>query len=403
MTGSSVMLIALLVLATMLGPLAMSSFIPAIPAIQRGFGVPTTTAQLTLTVSILSMAVSSLFYGTLADRHGRRPVMLWGVALAVAGSVICAVAGSVWLVIAGRALQAAGASAGLVLSRVIVRDVYGDERSASVLAYVTAAMAIAPLLGPLAGGYLIDYFGWRSVFVAVAVLAALLLALLLLRLRETHPGPIGGVGGRLLPGPEYAALLRRFAYIRYVVYGATMQGTFMAFIAGAPYVATDVFGLSASAYGWHFMVCPIGYLTGSVIAGRFGERFEREPLLHAGGLLAVAICAVALLLAVRPGFTPLQFFVPMGVLSAVIGVVFPSAQVGVLVSGGELSGSASGLFSFIQLALGAALAQLVGALLEHGPAAVTAVMAAAALVGFGVLLLRPKPAVLGLPSTESGA
>ncbi|HEY8519449.1 MAG TPA: multidrug effflux MFS transporter [Gammaproteobacteria bacterium] len=395
------MLIALLVLATMLGPLAMSSFIPAIPAIQQGFGVPTTTAQLTLTVSVLSMALSSLIYGTLADRYGRRPVLLGGVALAIAGSVICAVAGSVWLVIVGRALQAAGAIAGLVLSRVIVRDVYGDERSASVLAYVTAAMAVAPMLGPLAGGYLIDYFGWRSVFVAVAVLASLLLGLLLVRLRETHPGP-GGTSGRLLPGREYAALLGRFAFLRYAIYGAAMQGTFMAFIAGAPYVATQVFALSASAYGWHFIVCPIGYLTGSVIAGRFGGRFEREPLLHAGGLLTVVICAVALWLALRPGFTPMQFFVPVGVLSCVIGIVFPSAQVGVLVSGGELSGSASGLFSFIQLALGAALAQLVGALLEHGPAAVTAVMAAVAVVGFGVLLLRPKPAALPLPSAESG-
>src|SRR5690606_29552506 len=155
--------------------------------IQSHFAVPTTTAQLTLTLSMLAMAVSSLAYGGLADRHGRKPVLIAGITLAVAGSLVCAAAPDVWVVIVGRILQSGGASAGLVLTRVIVRDVYGDERAVSILAYVTAAMAIAPLMGPILGGYLIDYFGWRALFLAVALLAALLMGLLALRLPETRP------------------------------------------------------------------------------------------------------------------------------------------------------------------------------------------------------------------------
>ncbi len=387
----SVTLLLSLVLATALGPLAMSSFIPAIPSIQSEFGVPITTAQLTLTLSMLAMAVSSLGYGGLADRYGRRPVLLCGVVLAIVGSAACALAPTVEAVIVGRVLQAAGASSGIVLARVIVRDVYGDERSTSVLAYVTAAMALAPLVGPILGGYLIDYLGWRAPFLAVAALAGLLLVLLTLRLPETRPAALATQGNRFAAG-DFAALLGRYDYVRYAVYGAMMQGTFMAFIGGAPYVATEVFRLSAAAYGWHFMVAPIGYLTGSLIAGRFGNRFAREPLLNAGAVLAVAVCAAALWLTFQPWFGAWSFFLPMCVLSCVIGIVFPSAQVALLISGGEQSGAASGLFGFLQLATGALLAQIVGALLDLGPAAVAGVMTAAAVVALAAIAARPRRA-----------
>ena len=388
---SSVTLIVSLVLATALGPLAMSSFIPAIPFIQDDFAVKTTTAQLTLTLSMLAMAVTSLAYGGLADQYGRKPVLIGGIVLAVAGSLACAVAPSISLVIIGRILQSAGASAGLVIARVIVRDVFGDERSVSILAYVTAAMAIAPLVGPILGGYLIDYFGWRMLFVAVALLAALLTALLAVRLPETRPADLAAArpGNRFAAG-HYTALLARFPYVRYTLYGAMMQGIFMAFIGGAPYVATEVFELSAAAYGWHFMVAPIGYLGGSLIAGRFGSRFSREPLLKTGAVLAVVVCALALWTTFQPWFGAWTFFMPMCLLSCVIGLVFPSAQVGLLISGGEQSGAASGLFSFVQLSTGALLAQIVGALLDYGPIAVSAVMTSAAVIALIAIAMRPR-------------
>ncbi len=389
----SLTLIVSLVLATALGPLAMSSFIPAIPFIQDHFAVSTTTAQLTLSLSMLAMAVASLAYGGLADRYGRKPVLLSGIVLAAAGSLVCAVAPNVWVVILGRILQSAGASAGMVLARVIVRDVYGDERSTSVLAYVTAAMAIAPLVGPILGGYVIDYLGWRVVFVAVALLAALLMGLVALRLPETRPAALAAAPhGGIFAGAHYMALVQRGTYVRYVLYGAMMQGVFMAFIGGAPYVATEVFRLSAAAYGWHFMVAPIGYLLGSLVAGRFGNRFSREPLLKTGALAAVLVCALALWATAQPWFGAWSFFIPMCALSAVIGMVFPSAQVGLLISGGDQSGAASGLFSFVQLAVGALLAQIVGALLDFGPVAVNGVMMTAAVIALVAIVTPPRAA-----------
>src|SRR5690606_2408764 len=273
----------------------------------------------------------------------------------------------------------------------IVRDVFGDERSVSILAYVTAAMAIAPLVGPILGGYLIDYFGWRMLFVAVALLAALLTALLAVRLPETRPADLAAArpGNRFAAG-HYTALLARFPYVRYTLYGAMMQGIFMAFIGGAPYVATEVFELSAAAYGWHFMVAPIGYLAGSLIAGRFGSRFSREPLLTTGARLAVLVCVLALWTPSQPWFGAWPFFMPMWMLSCGVGLALPRAQVGLLISGGEQSGAAAGLFGFVQLATGALLAQIVGALLDFGPIAVTGVMTSAAVIALIAIAVRPR-------------
>jgi MFS transporter, DHA1 family, multidrug resistance protein len=388
----SATLILMLVLATALGPLAMSSFIPAIPSIQGEFAVPTAVAQLTLSVSLITMALSSLLYGTLADRYGRKPVLLIGIALAVLGSVISALAPSVWIVIAGRGLQAAGATAGLVLARVIVRDVYGDERASSLIGYITAAMALAPLIGPIIGGHLIDAFGWRSVFVAVGLIALWLVALLSLRLPETAPFDPDARGRQLVPLADYGALLLSVAYLRFAIFGAAMFGIFMAFISGAPYVAMDHFGLSASAYGWYFMIVPSGYLIGSLIAGRWSGRWNRERLLLITATISLALCGHALWMAVQSGFSPWQFFIPMAVLSAVIGAVLPSAQVGMLIAAGPLSGTASGLFSFLHLIVGAGLAQLVGTLLPSGPHSVALVMLAVAVIGFASAIMRRRAA-----------
>ena len=225
--------LATLVLVTSLGPLAMSAFVPAIPMIQAEFAVDGAVAQLTLSVSLIAMAFASLVYGSLADRYGRRPVLLFGIAVGVLGSVLCAVGPTIGSVIAGRALQATGASTGFVLARVIVQDVYGSARSARVLAYVTAAMTLAPLIGPLAGGYLIDGVGWRAVLVATALAAAALLVLVALRLPETAPRL--GVSRRATPARDIAELLRNASYLKFMAFGTMSMAAFYSFAAGAPY------------------------------------------------------------------------------------------------------------------------------------------------------------------------
>ncbi len=376
-------------MVTALGPLAMSSFVPAIPAIQRDFAVTGGVAQLTLSLSILSMAVASLAYGSLADRFGRRPVLLGGIAVGVIGSLLCAVGPSIEAVIGGRALQAAGASAGFVLSRVIVRDVYGDERSAKVLAYVTAAMTVAPMIGPILGGYLIDGVGWRAVFILVAVVAAALLAVVTVRLPETRPAHHAEPDRPL--GSGYLRVLGNGDYLKFLSYGTMSQTAFFGFVAGAPYIMSEILGYPATVYGLYFVMVPFGYFLGSLIAARYAERLSHEGLTLFGAVAGLAACVVGWFWTAGAQAEPLALFVPAALLAVASGIALPGAQAGMLAAAGPNSGAGSGLFSFIQLIASALAAQLVGTLQSLGSSGLFTVMAGAsalALVGYSLAARR---------------
>lgn len=368
-----------LVLVTALGPLAMSSFIPAIPAIQATFAVSGSVAQLTMSMSVLAMAVASLAYGSLADRFGRRATLLSGITLGILGSLVCALGPTIETVIAGRALQAAGASTGFVLARVIVRDVYGDKRSASVLAYVTAAMAIAPMIGPIMGGYLLDSSGWRAIFAALATVSAILLATVAARLPETRPGNAGSGSGPF--GRGYGQVLKNPGYLKFLAYGTMSQAAFFSFISGAPYIMSEILGYPATAFGLYFIMVPAGYFVGSLLAGRFSGQFTHETLTLSGAISGLAVCALGWLWVTGAASEPLALFVPSALLALSSGIALPGAQAGMLAAAGTDAGAGSGLFSFVQLLASAVAAQLVGALQDYGSAGVFGVMAGASLLG----------------------
>ncbi len=372
-----------LVMVTSLGPLAMSSFVPAIPAIAAEFQVTGSVAQLTLSVSILTMAVASLAYGSLADRFGRRPVLLAGIFIGVIGSVLCAIGPRIEVVILGRALQAAGASTGFVLARVIVRDVYGDEKSTGVLAYITAAMTLAPMLGPIMGGVLIDGVGWRAIFIVVAVVAAILLATVATRLPETRPAELAQE--RLPFGAGYLRVLGNANYLKFLLYGTMSQAAFFGFVAGAPYIMSEILGYPATVYGLYFVLVPFGYFLGSLIAGRYAERLSNERLTSMGAAAGLAACLLGFLWTSGLTLAPLSLFVPAAVLGIASGIALPGAQAGMLAAAGNNAGAGSGLFSFVQLTVSAIAAQTVGLLQHLGASGLFAIMLGAstlALLGY---------------------
>ena len=188
-------LVLVLVLATAIGPFALQVFLPALPAIQADFAVSAATAQLVFSLSAFSIAVSTLFYGPISDRVGRRPALIGGLVVYLAGSVLCAVAPTISVLIVGRIVQAAGGCAGIVLTRAIVRDLYSLDRSAAVLAYITMAMVAAPMVAPALGGLLTDTAGWRMVFVVGAALGVVIMAAVHRGLPETSQ-PLAGSAPR---------------------------------------------------------------------------------------------------------------------------------------------------------------------------------------------------------------
>ncbi|MEM1111925.1 MAG: multidrug effflux MFS transporter [Pseudomonadota bacterium] len=372
-----------LVMVTSLGPLAMSSFVPAIPAIAAEFEVTASVAQLTLSVSILTMAIASLAYGGLADRFGRKPVLLAGIGLGALGSVLCAVGPNIEMVILGRALQAAGASTGFVLARVIVRDVYGDEKSTGVLAYITAAMTLAPMLGPIMGGVLVDGAGWRTIFIVIAIVAAALLATVAIRLPETRPNKIQQNQASVRTG--YLSVLGNANYLKFLLFGTLSQAAFFGFVAGAPYIMSETLGYPATVYGFYFVLVPFGYFVGSLLAGRYADKYSNERLTSIGAAAGLLACLLGFLWTSGIELAPLALFMPASLLGIASGVALPGAQAGMLAAAGDNAGAGSGLFSFIQLTVSALAAQTVGLFQHLGASGLFAIMLTAstlALLGY---------------------
>ena len=158
-----------LAIITLLLPLSLHLFFPALPSVMADFSTSDAVVNLTVSVPLFVMAFMSLVYGFLSDRYGRRPVLLSSIVLFVAGSIVSTIAQDIWVLIAGRLLQAAGGGGGVVLARVIARDVFGADRLVKVLAYLTMAYAIGPMVSAPLGGALVDWAGWRAVLIAATI------------------------------------------------------------------------------------------------------------------------------------------------------------------------------------------------------------------------------------------
>jgi DHA1 family bicyclomycin/chloramphenicol resistance-like MFS transporter len=372
-SGSLAFLI-LLVMFAMLGPFAMTSFVPALPAIQETFGISSAAAQLTLSLSLLATAVASLGYGGLGDRFGRRPALLGGLLIAAIGSAMAAIGDDVVWVITGRALQAVGAGSAYVLVRVIVGDVYGPKRSTAILGYTTAAMALAPALAPTIGGLINDAMGWRWIFGSVAIGAFLLTALGAIQLPETAPPRALGADGKPST-PNWRLLFSRPDFLRFMVSGVSAQTTFLAFVAGAPYllIGEGPNQVSATQFGMYFGLVPFGFLMGSLVAGRRGAQMGNDLLCTIGTTLGV-LCCVVMMIWTSFELTPLSVMAPMFFGAVGAGMTMAGSQAGLVHSSPDQPGVASGVFTFVQLAASALITQLVATLLGYGAIAMTGTM-----------------------------
>jgi DHA1 family bicyclomycin/chloramphenicol resistance-like MFS transporter len=388
--GVSIRLILVLVVATALGPMAMQIVVPALPAIQEAFDVTPATAQLTLSLSAFSIALATLAYGPLSDRYGRRPALLGGLLVYLAGSALCGLATSMGGLIAGRIVQAAGGCAGIVLTRAIVRDLYDLERSAQMLAYVTMAMVAAPMLAPAVGGVLTDLAGWRSVFVLGGVLGVAVAAVVAAELPETSPAAGGAARGG--GGHTMLRLLQSRPFWGYSLHVAFSIGLFYAFLSAAPFLMVRVMGRPASEYGLLFALVPGAFMLGNLAAARLSARVGVDRMIAIGGAGALAATVLLLALVLAGVWTPLALFLPTSLGGFAQGLTMSNAQAAVVSVDPRAAGAASGLSGFLQMGFAGVIAQVVGSMDNSTPypmaIGMVACAAAALLAG---LAARGRP------------
>ncbi|MCF6196368.1 MAG: multidrug effflux MFS transporter [Emcibacter sp.] len=357
----ALIVVILLTMLTALGPITTDLFLPALPAIQAYFNTDVTTVQLTLSVYLVVFAVCQLFYGPLSDRFGRKPILLIGTAIYLLGSIVCLIAPAIEILITGRVLQAIGGCAGVVLARTMVRDIYGQERSAKVLSYMGTAMAMAPAMGPIIGGYLTIIYGWRASFALLAFFGGLCLLGIIFILQESnkHKDPHAIHPRQTLR--NFATLLKDHHYTGYLLIIAFSYSGLFSFISGSSFVFIKTLGLSADQFGLCFAIVVGGYMIGTQLGGRLVSALGIVRIVGFGTLT----CAVAGLSMMAMALVPLNHVAailgPMVLYMIGMGLTYPTALAGLIGPFPKMAGAASSLAGFGQNVF----ASLVGLMVAH--------------------------------------
>jgi DHA1 family bicyclomycin/chloramphenicol resistance-like MFS transporter len=353
-------------LIALITPLAVHLFLPVIPAVKVALGLSDARAQLTFSIALFGMAFATLFYGSLSDRYGRRPVLLSGLALFLFGSVVSLMAETVNALVLGRLVQAIGAGCALTLVRAIARDAFRAEQLVTAIAYLTMFGTLGPMVSPFIGGVLTDTLGWRSVFGFSLLAGGAITLTAYLAMYETHPAAKRTRNGESV-AQSYAVLFRRLRFNAFVLQSGFNTGAFMVMASAAASLMTELLHRPATEFGAYFLLFPIGFFTGNFLSTRIGNRFSTETMVFAGSLLALA--AVAGQAAVLSwGFvTPLAFFLPGTFITMAQGIAMPYAQVGAMAEVPRFAGTAAGIGVFMQNFGAAVFSQLYGIFADGTP------------------------------------
>jgi DHA1 family bicyclomycin/chloramphenicol resistance-like MFS transporter len=354
--------IVTLVLMAGVGAMNMSAFLPSLPAMAEHFGTDYAVMQLSVSLYLAVTAAIQLVIGPISDRYGRRPVVLACTAIFVVATLACILAPSVETFLFFRMISATVA-VGFVLSRAVVRDMVPQAEAASMIGYVTMGMSLVPMVAPVIGGGLEGAFGWQATFVFLALSGVGLWALVWADQGETFAGHSSSFAQQVR---EYPELLTSRRFWGYVFAAAFASGAFFAFLGGAPYVASEVYGLSPVWAGVAFGAPAVGYAVGNFLSGRFSVRVGINGMILYGSLVTAIGLGVSILITAAGFGSALVFFGFSTFVGLGNGLTMPNATAGLLSVRPRLAGSASGLGSAIMIGGGAALSVFAGIVLKMG-------------------------------------
>lgn len=373
-----------LILLSALAILPISFFLPSLPSMAAEFDADYGIMGLSLVAYAAVSACLQLVLGPLSDRFGRRPVILWAVIIFIAATIGCALAPDALTFLACRMVQAVIAPT-YAVSLAAIRDTSSREQAAGQFGYLAVAWAVAPMLGPTAGGLLDQLFGWRASFCFLALFGAAVLALCWFNLRETNRAPSKTMADQYRAYPELLGSMQFWAYCLCMAFSV---GAFYAFLVGAPLAATSAFDLSPAILGLYLGSITGGFMFGSLLAARFAGKFRLTTTLIVGRIVACAGLLFGLILYAVGIHHVLALFGPCLFVGVSNGLTQPSANAGAISVRSTHTGSAAGLASAITVAGASTMAGVAGAVLteENAWMALLLVMLASAAIALGAAL-----------------
>ena len=366
---------------TAVGPLSTDMYLPSLPAIAAEFGADTGATQLTLSTHLIGFAGSQLFYGPLSDRFGRRPVLIGGFLLYIAGSVVSLFVMSIEQLILARLLQAVGGGASVVLARAIVRDLFEGAEAGQMLAKMAAIMGLVPALAPMLGGVVQDLYGWKANFIAMALFGVVLLGIVATSLGETLPPARRQSATPIAILRNYRRLLADMRFLKYLAVACVCFSGLFAFISGSSFVLQGRYGLSPVVYGLCFGAMAGGYVAGSLSGSRLVRRFGIDGTLRAGGF-AAALGGLLMLGGLMSSVSALAIVMPIVIYGFAVGLTMPQAMAGALTPFPEMAGTASSLLGFLQAMAGAVAGIYVGHGVDAGAMPMVGTIAAMGVASF---------------------
>ncbi|MFL5813618.1 MAG: multidrug effflux MFS transporter [Bdellovibrionia bacterium] len=349
--------IILLGALTAFDPLTIDMYLPAFGDIQKHLQTTMANVELSVTTFFIGMAFGQLFYGPLADRFGRKKPLLAGMLLYLVATLGCAYSPNITTFIIFRLLQALGGCAGMVITRAIVRDLFDKHKVAAFLSNMALVMGLAPILAPSIGSFINGFFGWRAIFILLAVSNLVCMICIATFLPETSKSRHESLHP-LQSLKAYAKLLKNREFVGYLIPDTAIRAGMFAYIAGSPFVFIELFHIPANRYGLVFGLNGLGLMLASQVNRRLLRFWSPDTILRWSVRMA-ALTATLVFVGTWVGASPVLILASIFAFLATLNFVSPNSLAGALSAQGHQAGTASALYGCLQWSMATASSFLV--------------------------------------------
>ncbi|WP_273404315.1 multidrug effflux MFS transporter [Campylobacter avium] len=384
-------LVFILALMSSIAPISTDMYLPALETVERSFATNTYLTQLSLASFFVGFALGQLIYGPLSDVFGRKKPVIIGMILFISASIACILVDDIRLFILLRFVEALGGCAGVVIARAIVNDLFELKEAISVFALMMVVSSLAPMLSPVFGGILLEFFSWQSIFVTLFLVGFLLLFLVIFFLKESVAVNEKAEFSFSQTIKSYKIVLSNKAFLVYIISASLAMATIFSYITGSAFVFIKFFGLSELQYSIVFAVNALGFAIFANLNTFLLKKYSPQAIIKRA-FLTMTFFAFLMIMSAFTKDSFIIFELSIFFTISMLGFIMPNATSLAMSYFKENSGAASAVLGAMQFALAGTIAFIVGAIDANTPLVlacvifVCTVLATSIYIGFNRLL-----------------